>query len=49
MGGEICVGNINEAYGKPYLSDTLSLCYTHRFCVVKITDFLNLADSEYLC
>ncbi len=23
VGGVICVGNINEAYGKPYLSDTL--------------------------
>jgi hypothetical protein len=25
----------------------VSLCYTHRFCV-KLTKFLNLADSEYL-
>ena len=45
VGGEIC-GNLNEAYGKPYLR-YVSLCYTHRFCV-KLTDFLNLADSEYL-
>jgi hypothetical protein len=38
LGFRICVGNINEAYGKPYLSDTRQLvlqpqilCQTHQF------------------